>query len=57
MPFNQGQFNRLLLDMLSSSELQEWGRSGLAYAKATDIYSMPERAIDAIETVAREMRR
>lgn len=57
MPFNQEQFNRLLFDMLSSSELQEWGRSGLAYARTTDIYSMPERAVDAIETVARERRR
>lgn len=57
MPFNQEQFNRLLLDMLSSSKLQEWGRSGLAYARTTDIYSMPERAVDAIETVAGEMRR
>lgn len=57
MPFNQTQFNRLLLDMLSSSKLQEWGRSGLAYARTTDIYSMPERAVDAIETVAGERRR
>ena len=57
VPFNQERFNQLLFDMLSSSELQEWGRSGLAYARTTDIYSMPERAVDAIETVAGELRR
>lgn len=57
VPFNQERFNQLLFDMLSSSELQEWGRSGLAYARTIDIYSMPERAVDAIETVAGELRR
>jgi UDP-glucose:(heptosyl)LPS alpha-1,3-glucosyltransferase len=57
VPFDQEEFDRLLLIMLSSQDLQAWGASGLVYAKKTDIYSMPEKAVDAIEAVAAEKSR
>ena len=47
-PFQQGDFNELLLDMMTSGERPSWKQNGLAYSKVADIYSMPERAADFI---------
>ncbi|WP_303721359.1 glycosyltransferase family 4 protein, partial [Malonomonas rubra] len=52
VPFDQMIFNRELARVLASPERTERGRSGLAYVQRTDIFSMPEKAVDAIETVA-----
>lgn len=48
-PFDQGQLNRLLVDMLQSAdERARWGCNGLRYADSADLYSMPQRAADVI---------
>ncbi len=47
-PYQQSDFNDMLLDMMTSGERQAWKNNGLAYSKVADIYSMPERAADLI---------
>lgn len=50
-PFQQTEFNQTLQEMLSSPKRQIWHQSGVAFAKKADIYSMPERAVDVIESL------
>ncbi len=53
VPFEQAVFNRELSKvLLAAPERIECGRSGLDYVLRTDIFSMPERAVDAIEAAA-----
>ena len=47
-PYQQSDFNDMLLGMMTSGERQAWKNNGLAYSKVADIYSMPERAADLI---------
>jgi UDP-glucose:(heptosyl)LPS alpha-1,3-glucosyltransferase len=48
-PFEQGRFNRLLVEMLEDDPArQRWSRNGLAFAATADLYSMPQRAADVI---------
>lgn len=49
-PFDQKQFNQSLESMLLSPQWNTWRANGLAFAKHADIYSMPERAVDIIES-------
>ncbi|PCI17540.1 MAG: UDP-glucose--LPS alpha 1,3-glucosyltransferase WaaG [Piscirickettsiaceae bacterium] len=53
-PFSQKKLNQLLVEMLSSNDKLKWSKSGLAYADTEDLYSMPEKAVAAIEKVARD---
>lgn len=53
-PYEQGVFNRVLLEMLTSPEREKWRANGLAYVRENDVYSMPEKAADIIEGVANE---
>lgn len=50
-PFQQGQLNATLADMLLSRERSTWCANALAFAKQADIYSMPERAVSLIESL------
>lgn len=52
-PFQQAQFNTTLADMLSSNKRITWHQNALAYAKDADIYSMPTRAVDFIESLGK----
>jgi len=47
-PYDQTVFDKLLLEMLLSEELQDWQANGIEFGKFADIYSMPERAADEI---------
>jgi len=47
-PFEQEIFNRQLEQMLTGGQLPRFGKNALAYAQATDLYSMHERAADII---------
>lgn len=49
-PFQQTAFNQTLADMLLSPERKNWQQNGINFAKQADIYSMPERAVDKIES-------
>jgi UDP-glucose:(heptosyl)LPS alpha-1,3-glucosyltransferase len=55
-PFNQTELDRLLFEMLTSSEQKQWRKNALDYAKTTDLYSLPERAVELIEARARSSR-
>jgi UDP-glucose:(heptosyl)LPS alpha-1,3-glucosyltransferase len=47
-PYDQTDFDKLLLEMLLSEERQEWQTNGIKFGQFADIYSMPERAVDEI---------
>ncbi len=50
-PFQQAAFNYSLQDMLLSfGKREQWRKNGMAFAKKADLYSMPERAVDIIES-------
>lgn len=51
-PFDQSQFNGLLARMLTSSERDQWRRNALDFASRADLFSLPERAADIVESVA-----
>jgi UDP-glucose:(heptosyl)LPS alpha-1,3-glucosyltransferase len=51
-PFRQSVFNRMLQEMLTSRDRPAFGRNGLDYTKANDVFSMHEKAADIIEYVA-----
>ncbi|EKD53704.1 MAG: hypothetical protein ACD_60C00160G0026 [uncultured bacterium] len=52
-PFQQNEFNRALFLMLTSKKQSHWQKNGLSFAAKADIYSMPERAVDLIESAMR----
>lgn len=51
-PFSQDAFNAELADMLVSPERFSWARNGADYGRREDLYSLPEKAVGVIETVA-----
>ena len=53
-PFEQQVLNKMLLDMLTSTEKQTWSSNALDFAETEDLYSMPEKAVEAIERVVRD---
>lgn len=50
-PFQQVEFNQALQTMLLSPARQRWRQNGLDFSKTADIYSLPERAVDVIESL------
>jgi UDP-glucose:(heptosyl)LPS alpha-1,3-glucosyltransferase len=50
-PFNQVEFNQAVAAMLLSSERPNWTKNALAFAQEADIYDMPEKAVDFIESL------
>lgn len=51
-PFEQGELNRRLRYMLTSTEKHKWRTRGLSYAKNNDLHSMPARVVEVIEARA-----
>jgi len=53
-PFQQETLNEMLIEMLASESRGLWSECALNYANAEDLYSMPEKAAEVIEQVARK---
>ena len=53
-PFSQRQFNKLLEEMVDSSQLSYWSTNGLNYAAAKDLYSCHDTACRLIEKFVSE---
>lgn len=52
-PFQQEHLNKALLKGLTSTDdIMRWHHNGLRFAQQADIYSMPSKAVDAIEKKA-----
>lgn len=45
-PFSQQQLNNELQQLLFTQDLRSLGNNGIAYGKANDFYSMPEKIVD-----------
>jgi hypothetical protein len=43
----------MLERMITSREKETWKRNGLRYVSENDVFSMPEKAADVIEAVAK----
>lgn len=52
-PYQQSQFNKTLTGMLLSTQLSVWKRDALAFSQHADIYSLPVRAVDFIESLGK----
>jgi UDP-glucose:(heptosyl)LPS alpha-1,3-glucosyltransferase len=52
-PFMQDRMNKLLVHMLTCPEKKQWVSNGLEYTHQTDIFSMPEKAADIIDDLAK----
>ena len=55
-PFNQQLLNEQLVSMLTDGKTNERRDHALAFANKEDLYSMPEKAVEAIETVINRKR-
>ena len=53
-PFSQRQFNKLLEEMVDSSQLSHWSTNGLNYAATKDLYSCHDTACRLIEKFVSE---
>ena len=53
LPFVQEAMNDQLASMLDRKELAVWQSNALNYARSADIFSLPEKAADLIETAGR----
>ena len=51
-PFRQETLDHLLLSMLVPERKNKWGRNGTAYVSRTDVFSLPQKAVDVIEQAA-----
>lgn len=52
-PFEQSRFVELLGQMLTKDSPEEWRTNGLIYAANTDLYSLPQKAVDYLEKLGR----
>ncbi len=50
-PFEQEDFNRMVVEMLEAPQRGDWGRNGIRYVQRSDVFSRAERAVDVIEKV------
>lgn len=50
-PFQQVEFNQKLAEMLSSPYLKTWGKNGQLFAESADIYSLPVKAVNLLESL------
>ncbi len=48
-PFDQQAFSSMLEGTLADTELSAWKMNGLDYAAHTDLYSLPQKAVDFFE--------
>ena len=53
-PFVQKMFSDKLSQMLKAKNFRLWKENGLAYAEQTDLYSLPQKAVDLLETIGSE---
>ncbi|MCU7836076.1 MAG: glycosyltransferase family 4 protein [gamma proteobacterium symbiont of Taylorina sp.] len=53
-PFQQVQYNQVLLDMLTSDHWQQWHNNALHYMRNSDIFSMPDKVSDIIEATGKQ---
>ena len=51
-PFQQDVFNSMLEQMIASQDKEIWKQNGPKYISENDVFSMPEKAADIIETIA-----
>ena len=54
-PFDQGEFNILMYNMLTSSQRPQWSNNGIEYGKTEDLYNLHEVATDIIEQKAQRL--
>lgn len=52
-PFTQAAFDRALREMLHSHKRAEWQENAVRFTKMADLYSMPQRAVDYLESLPR----
>jgi len=52
-PFQQKEYNRVLLNMLTSEQWQQWQDNALNYMHNSDIFSMPDKVSDIIEATGK----
>lgn len=50
-PFRQTTLNAMLLEMLISTQKETWGANGWRYVTQNDVFSMPEKVTDIIESI------
>jgi UDP-glucose:(heptosyl)LPS alpha-1,3-glucosyltransferase len=50
-PYRQEDLNRLLAEMLTSPQKDQWRQNACRYIGATDVFSLSETAVDIIEQV------
>ena len=51
-PFDQGTLNRMLAEMLrDATQRDRWGANGWHYVTQNDVFSMPEKVADAVESL------
>ncbi|WP_281646426.1 glycosyltransferase family 4 protein [Parendozoicomonas sp. Alg238-R29] len=55
-PFSQNDLNSRLVAMLSSDQKQDWQQNALSFAQTADIYSLPERAAEIIESTGNTLK-
>jgi UDP-glucose:(heptosyl)LPS alpha-1,3-glucosyltransferase len=53
-PFQQSEFDRALLEMLTSDKWQNWQDNALHYTRTSDIFSMPDKVADIIEETGKQ---
>ena len=53
VPFRQEEFDRQMLELLTSPERERWSRNGMAVAANEEIYRMVPTAVDLFERFAR----
>jgi UDP-glucose:(heptosyl)LPS alpha-1,3-glucosyltransferase len=52
-PFDQEKLNEKLSGMLTSGNKSRWRENGIKYIAETDVFSLPDKAADIIEAVAK----
>jgi UDP-glucose:(heptosyl)LPS alpha-1,3-glucosyltransferase len=53
-PFQQTEFNKILAYMLLSPERGQWQKNAITFSRTADIYNMPIRAVDLLESFQRK---
>ncbi len=53
-PFQQTEYNQVLLEMLTSDQWQQWQDNALYYMRHSDIFSMPDKVSDIIEATGKQ---
>jgi hypothetical protein len=51
-PFQQAELNSRLLGMLETLPTSGWSENGLEYGKRSELYTLPQVALEIIERLA-----